>query len=519
MDLTQLRATPRAVPQAGTWRTPDRTRLRRAVPYLILFLLLFSAYCYTPPRWADWNQNSRLALTLALVDHGTTRIDAYVDTTTTGDYAQIGDHRYSDKAPGLSLLAVPAYVAVRAMQPFGLAQLTQRIGASSGFADTLNPNGAGLSAERIELAIILYLLTILTVALASAGLGVLIALCVERLYGCRTAGLLTALILGLATPIFPYAGAFYGHLPAAVAAFAALALLILRPAGSIGNGRLAAFGALCGLAIVIEYPAALTLAPIVLWALALGRWRAVIYGTLGAIPPLAALVGYDLAAFGTPWPIGYAHSALWQDQHQQGFLSLTYPKVESLLGLTISPFRGLFFFAPVLLMAIVGIALAWRERASRVVTVVALASFCLTLAFAASSAMWWGGFAVGPRYLLPGVPFLALPLGALVAWLNSQRVTVRLGGLGLIGGLAALSLALVWATTFARQSFPPDTVRDPLRAWVWPALQDGDLARNVGMALGLRGVASLLPLGVILAIGVVALAASLRPSAAGRVQA
>lgn len=519
MDLTQLHPAPPAVPRARTWRGPTRARVGGVAPYLILFLLLLVAYCYTPPRWADWNQNSRLALTLALVDRGTTRIDAYVDTTTTGDYAQIGDHRYSDKAPGLSLLAVPAYILVRAMQPFGLAQLTQRIGASGGFADTLNPHGAGLSAARIELALTLYLLTILTVALATAGLGVLIALSVERLYGCRTAGLLTALILGLATPIFPYAGAFYGHLPAAVAAFAALALLILRPDGPVGNGRLAVFGALCGLAIVIEYPAALTIAPIVLWALVLGRLRAMIFGTLGAIPPLAALVGYDLAAFGTPWPIGYAHSALWQDQHQQGFLSLTYPRLESLLGLTVSPFRGLFFFAPVLLAALVGIGFAWRQRASRVATLVALASFCLTLAFAASSAMWWGGFAVGPRYLLPGVPFLALPLGALVAWLNSRRLAVRLGGLGLIGVLAASSLALVWATTFARQSFPPDTLREPLRAWVWPALNDGDIARNLGMALGLRGAASLLPLGAIVAIGVVALAASLRPSAAGRVRA
>ena len=509
MAVSQWRGRRQVAPRSLALTGFAGWRTWRYLPHLILFCLLFVTYSYTPPRWQDWNQNSRLDLTLALVEQGTVQIDRYAENT--GDYATIGAHRYSDKAPGLSLLAVPVYAVVRELQPYGLGQLTQRLGSGSGFASTLNPQGAGLSNERLDLAVSLYLITILTVGLGAAALGVLIALVVERLWGCRTAGLLTALIFGLATPIFPYAQAFYGHLPTAVCLFAAFALLVLRPAAPLSAGRLIALGALCGLAVVIEYPAALTAVPIVVWATLLARGRAVVFGVLGALPPLAALALYDLAAFGTPLPVGYAHSTLWQTQHQQGFLSLTYPKWEAIWGLTFSPFRGLFFLAPVLLFTLVGVWFALRDRAGRPATIVALLGFGLTIAFAASSAMWWGGFAVGPRYILPGLPFLAVPFGALIAWCNEQRLATRLSGLGSIALLAALSLALVWATTFAHQSYPPDTLRDPLRDYVWPALRDGDIARNLGMALHLHGLASLLPLCGALLLGVVALAATLRP--------
>jgi hypothetical protein len=55
-------------------------------------------------------------------------------------------------------------------------------------------------------------------------------------------------------------------------------------------------------------------------------------------------------------------------------------------------------------------------------------------------------------------------------------------------------LALVWGLSFAGQQFPSDELGFPWREWAWPNLVEGNLARNVGMMLGLRGWASLLPL-------------------------
>jgi hypothetical protein len=505
------RTTPRNA-QAVATRTAHAGWGRRHFPHTLLFIVLLLAFAYTPPRWQDWNQNSRFDLTLALVEQGTTRIDAYADNT--GDYATINGHMYSDKAPGLALAAVPVYAATRALRPFGLRQLTERLGSSSAYAATLNPDGAGTSPERIDRAVALYLAMLLTVALPGALLAVLLALLVERLWGCRTAGVLTALIFGLATPIFPYAAAFYGHVPAALCVTAAFALLALTPSGSPpGQWRLAALGCCLGLAVLIEYPAAVSALPIVVWAVLVGRWRAVVWGSLGAVPPLALLAVYDLVTFGTLLPVGYEHSTLWQTKHQIGFMSFTYPHAAALWGLSFSPFRGLFFYAPVLLLSVPGLIIAWRDRVRRPATAVACASFALTFIFFAASAMWWGGFAVGPRYLMPGLPLLAVPFGAFVAWGNSLTPRARLAGLVLTAALGGLSLALIWATTYARQNYPPDTLQRPLTEYVLPALREGDIARNLGMAAHLHGVASLAPLVFLLGLALLALGASLRPTA------
>jgi hypothetical protein len=208
-------------------------------------------------------------------------------------------------------------------------------------------------------------------------------------------------------------------------------------------------------------------------------------------------------------PVGYAHSTLWQEQHETGFMSLTFPHWDAIWGLSGSPFRGLFYFAPVLLLIVPGAWIALRDRTQRVPIVVALAAFAMMFLFAASSVMWWGGFAVGPRYILPAVPLLALPLGSLIAWLNAQRARQRLAGIGGVGLLAALSTALVWSATFAYQNYPPDTIRRPLLDYALPALRDGDVARNLGMALQLNGILSILPLLVVIASGVVIIGASL----------
>lgn len=50
---------------------------------------------------------SQLALTRAIVDEGRLEIDSYYNET--GDRAYYNGHYYTDKAPGLSFLALPVY--------------------------------------------------------------------------------------------------------------------------------------------------------------------------------------------------------------------------------------------------------------------------------------------------------------------------------------------------------------------------------------------------------------------------
>ena len=69
-----------------------------------------------------YNQGSHLALVRALAD-GTPRIDAYRDYS--GDESYYHGHFYSNKAPGLALASLPAYVALRAAHlPHGVHALS-----------------------------------------------------------------------------------------------------------------------------------------------------------------------------------------------------------------------------------------------------------------------------------------------------------------------------------------------------------------------------------------------------------
>jgi hypothetical protein len=261
--------------------------------------------------------------------------------------------------------------------------------------------------------------------------------------------------------------------------------------------------------VLIEYPSAVVGLPIAVYALALGGRRAALYGVVGAAIPLTALAAYDLIAFGTPMPVGYEHSTLWQEQHQQGFMSLTRPTWGAIWGLTGGEFRGLFYLAPVLLLALPGAVMGLRARSSRPSIAVVVASAAGMLLFASSSVMWWGGFAVGPRYVLPVVPLLALPLGMFIAAVNRAALPWRLAGFTCLVGLTALSALATWGLTIARQGYPPDSIQAPLADYAVPAFREGDIARNLGMAIGLDGVATLVPLCIVLSVGLLALGRAL----------
>lgn len=457
----------------------------------IVFIALMLAYAYVLPRWADWNQNSRFDLTRALVEHRTVVIDRYVANT--GDYATINGRIVSDKAPGLSLLAVPPYALYRLTSHLPpVHDLTNRVARRGAFATTLNPDGSGLTGDKAEVALALAFVTLACVAVPASLLGVLLSGLFRRFSPNEGANAITASVLMLATPFVAYGNAFYGHVPAAVLLLTSFALLITAD-GILRRSRLLALGALFGATVLMEYPAVLVVAAFGCWTVAL-LWRHrnlahVVWVALGGAPFLALLALYDRAAYGTVLPTGYEHSTLWQDRHGEGFLSLTYPKPDALWGILFGDFRGLFFLAPVLLLALPGFIIWWRVGRDRAAWWAALSAIVLFLLFNGASAMWWGGFAVGPRYLLPMLPFCCYPIGALIP-MFAQRWRIAAGA----GGLAMLSLVQVWAQLLAGQGYPPDTLRHPLADYVWPHLATGDVARNLGMAAGLRGLWSLVPL-------------------------
>ncbi|MBI4927261.1 MAG: hypothetical protein HY835_05810 [Anaerolineae bacterium] len=462
---------------------------------IAIALILLACFSYVFPRWADPNQNSRLDMVLAVVDDGTFVIDRYVANTV--DYARVGEHTYSDKPPGIAFLGIPVYAGLKIGLDSSLMDgLVTRLENSSAFQSTLREGGSGVYADKVRFALAQVVLTLAIPVVASVVIGLLIY---QLLTGFGLgAGLAAAIALayGLLTPAFAYAGAFYSHQLTAALLLGAFALIQSRRFDQ--PARLLLVGLLLGYAVLSEYPAALAsgilfVAVLMRLVRARGLWKIVWVG----LPALACAVGlmaYNNAIFGSPFSLGYEYSELWTNQHSTGFMSLSLPSWDALWGMTFGRFRGLFVLSPWLLLGVPGFVF-WLRSERRWEGWVSLLVFLSMFFFNASSVMWWGGFAVGPRYLLPGLPFLALAAGfALQRWQAS----------GWLRGMAPLldlwSLVMVWGLTLAGQAFPSDAIADPLLDYALPNWLAGNVARNAGTLLGLRGALSLLPLALVLLV-------------------
>jgi hypothetical protein len=121
---------------------------------------------------------------------------------------------------------------------------------------------------------------------------------------------------------------------------------------------------------------------------------------LGCIGPL--LLGVTQALrFGSPWQTG-------RYDHYGHFVE----PLPGLVGQLVGPGRSILLYSPALLVALVG----WRRALDRrrAAALMVLAVFVTRWAFVSARSDWWGGWGIGPRYLVPVVPLLLLPLAELL---------------------------------------------------------------------------------------------------------
>src|SRR5262249_51857822 len=108
--------------------------------------------------------------------------------------------------------------------------------------------------------------------------------------------------------------------------------------------------------------------------------------------------------------------------------------------------HGLFVFAPVALIALISWPFSIRQRPRE--SYVIGAGFLLYFLVMGSYAIWSGGDCYGPRYLVPVIPLLMVPLGLALAWAvrNSRSA---LFGMMLVCGLS-LGINVVASIDYCR---------------------------------------------------------------------
>ncbi len=489
------------------------TTVSRRAYTLTLFLILCLCYGYFMPRWADWGANSRANLVYAVGDQGVLYIDDYHENT--GDKAcfagldYVGEtpcedgHYYTDKSIGPSLVALPFYLVFKNIAALPPVERIIESGAGLGnLTDTLNPEGEGIRPDAVYQAMALTFITFFAMSIPSAIMGVVLFLFAARFTQKDGHAFMLALAYGLGTIAMPYSMALYQHQMAAFGAFVGFFLLWRVIYEDASLNWLWMIGILFSLAVITEYPIVLALGLIVLWAFIrmpnrLALWRMILAG----IPLGLLFAAYNFAIFETPLPVGYNYSINWQTEHETGFLSLTTPSLVRYYGLMFSPVRGIFILSPVLLLFFPGIVMLWQQRKDqRGVAILLALVFATFFSYNASSVMWWGGFTVGPRYLVPLLPFMMLPASFALDWLFNRRWGRILGGF-----MIAVGIFSVGALSIAGQQWPPIELFPftfaemnstfPLMDYALPLLAQGDVARNYGgILLNLPGLASLLPL-------------------------
>lgn len=360
--------------------------------YLLLFILFFLTYAYFF-QGGGWNQNTRICLTRAIIHQQSFIIDPYKEDSqdphfefvNTGDWSFKDGHYYTNKSPGLSILAIPSF----ALTEFFIKNMSR--------ADT---------EKQVHLGT--YVATLCTTVLLASLMALLIFHVCNFFFGFSSRqSLLLTIACGMGTLIFSYSTTFYCHIPAAFFSLLSFVLVMHIKHGTfhakylLGGGS----GLAASMAVLIEPSTVLALSCVFIYLFSFRDGRKVaLFFLLGCIPAGAFQLFYNTSCFGSPFQSSYDFPNPGVMQYIQGEL-FGIPSSSRLLELLFSPYRGVLVSSPIFLMILPGTFLLLKLKKWRSETITCLTIVFMFLIFNACFYAWHGGSAAGPRYLLPAYPF------------------------------------------------------------------------------------------------------------------
>ena len=402
-----------------------------------LFLLTAITYAYFF-NGGGWNQNANFALARAVVEQRTFSID---DFQTTGDVSNFRGRLYTNKSPGLGLLAaVPYAVLYFAESLFGIDPNTFVATTFNAWVCTVVV--CGLTGAMIPVGVYRW------------------ARGARALDRCRALSI--ALLVAFGTPLFAYSTALFAHVLSG-------SFLLWSFVAARLDGRPLLSGLFAGLAALTNY---LCIPIVVLFALLQLRTRLLPY-FLGAAGPLILLALYQHVTVGAFWrtPIETMEAQMTTPGAMYGVLSV--PSVEAFLGITVSRYRGLFYIAPILVLSLAGAIAWWKNAERRLEAFVVTMTVTFFVLFNSSFNGWHGGHTIGPRYLVAIIPLLGLWLTDAIpstSGVPSSRNAPLPRGLWVV--LGAISVAVNFLVT-AVDPLPALETRDPIGSYVVPLFLTG----------------------------------------------
>ncbi|MCP4674829.1 MAG: hypothetical protein GY854_04810 [Deltaproteobacteria bacterium] len=423
--------------------------------------------------------------------------------------SNVSGHYFANKAPGTILIGASVY------------RLLYTIEGWAGIRQT-DPKVTEIN---------LYLIN-LVVSVLFGALGIVFFRRLLLLSGAsEQQALFISLTLAFATMLFPYNTQMWGHPTAA-----AFSILALYAAVRATNRWLFLSGMFAGLVVLTDYLGFLTVLILGIYALISQPKRCLLY-VLGGVMPLLIFMVYHLSCFGSAFSLAtdYTNQAFLEKDRFLGLLGAV--KVDSLLALLFSRYRGLLVQMPVLVFSISGIVIWLIRRRTDKLGWLCLAGVLLYLLVNASFNGWHGGATACARYQILALPFWVLCLKA-IPWRGAWRI-----GLIVVAAISAgnmLTVAAVSPTVpdwhESKHAAPPEYYNpfwvpddtepatqpsqlfyDSVYGWTYDQFAKGNLAAavtqpyykldinqralwhptNAGLLLGLKGHLSLVPLAIV----------------------
>ena len=507
-------------PRAGAgkvWLAPGS---RRVELLLILGLGLAGLYIYPlHPSTNNPNENVRVYMTKALVDHGTYAIGyrharksgGYKDDgLVTQEWGYVNDRAlrcddptmhppdcvgtlYASKGPGTSWLGVPVYYAQKQLY--------------------------SLMGWRLEKPAIVYWLRVFTMLLPTLLFYLFFFRYLRWKLG-EPMAFFGTWTLAFATMMITYMHMFASHVHAAMFLFIGYALaerVIAFDEGPVdatpGIRReklLVLAGLSLGWAQISEYPAIVGLAVVgVYLLLGLRRRSDLVWVVIGGALPAFLLFHFHLHCFGAIYltPQDFVEPVAFQQGIAPGFFGITYPTWSRFVGFYLSPFTGLFFFTPVFLLWFPATAAALRDPALRRDLGAPIAMAAAYIIFFSSHSLWRGGWTAGPRYVVTALPFFLLTVLHVSARARLGRAWFWRAA------LVGLTFTAVWNRTLSHlttQGYPFDFY-NPIYEFSWPLFRDGYVFQNLASQKGGHGLWSVAPYLAFIALGSVAAGLAIIP--------
>lgn len=448
----------------------------------LVFWVCLIAYSYFFQS-GQHNENVRFDLMRAIVEDGKMEITRFSHNS--ADVVVLGKKVFSGKAPGISFLGAPFW------------------------ALWFKVCNSLISDASLAEHIACYLTCISVVALPAASLASLLFLVLARMGNLRNAFSLT-MVFAIGTIAFPFSTLLFSHQLCSALLFIGFYIVYFHSSKSM----IFLAGLLMGFAVATEYPAAIGAVWIGLYTL---RKRGFLKG--GLLLPLAGLFGilplviYNLSVFGkvlyTPYSV-YAETTSEEFPiHKQGLLGISFPNYENYDLILTSLNRGLLVVNPIFILLALAVPLTFlirRNLQEKIMAIGIILSYLyLNLSFGTGLVYAGGGCSVGPRHLIPMLPFAFFLFVDLMRW-KAFRIPVYLLG------FASCAIMLMATATEPRVPYEYD---NPVIDLFWRGYIEGHLALetdgvfnsqlitensiafNLGKLFGLPSQFQLLPLFLI----------------------